>query len=72
MNTMKSMTRKDCGENGAAQCSIVNKNSVADLQEQDVISGSSTLSLPRVINVQFLLQPHQKYYIAQYEELRFS
>ena len=31
-----------------------------------------TLSLPRVINVKFLLQPHQKYYITQYEELGFS
>ena len=26
-------------------------------------------SLPRVINVKFPLQPHQKYYITQYEEL---
>ena len=31
-----------------------------------------TLSLPRVINVKFPLQPHQKYYITQYEELGFS
>ena len=31
-----------------------------------------TLSLPRVINFKFLLQPHQKYYIAQYGELGFS
>ena len=31
-----------------------------------------TLSLPRVINVKFLLQPHQKYYITQYGELDFS
>ena len=31
-----------------------------------------TLSLPRVINFKFLLQPHQKYYITQYEELGFS
>ena len=28
--------------------------------------------LPRVINFKFLLQPHQKYNIAQYEELGFS
>ena len=28
-----------------------------------------TLSLPRVINVKFPLQPHQKYYITQHEEL---
>ena len=28
-----------------------------------------TLSLPRVINAKFLLQPHQKYYITQYKEL---
>ena len=27
---------------------------------------------PRVINVKFPLQPHQKYYITQYEELGFS
>ena len=32
----------------------------------------STLSLPRVINVKLLLQPHQKYYITQYGELVFS
>ena len=31
-----------------------------------------TLSLLRVINVKFPLQLHQKYYIAQYEELGFS
>ena len=31
-----------------------------------------TLSLPRVINVKFLLHPHQKYYIAQYGEHDFS
>ena len=31
-----------------------------------------TLSLPRVINFKNLLQPHQKYYITQYEELGFS
>ena len=32
---------------------------------------SWTLSLPRVTNIKFLLQPHQKYYITQYEELGF-
>ena len=31
-----------------------------------------TLSLPRVINFKFLLQPHQKYFITEYEELGFS
>ena len=31
-----------------------------------------TLSLPRVINFQFPLQPHQKYYTTQYGELGFS
>ena len=31
-----------------------------------------TLSVPRVINLKFPLQPHQKYYITQYEELGFS
>ena len=31
-----------------------------------------TLSLPRVINVKFPLQLHQKYYITQYGELGFS
>ena len=31
-----------------------------------------TLSLPRVIYFKFLLQPHQKYYITQYEEFGFS
>ena len=30
------------------------------------------LSPPRVINFKFPLQPHQKYYIRQYEELGFS
>ena len=32
---------------------------------------TSTLSLPRVIKFKFPLQPHQKYYIIQYEELGF-
>ena len=31
-----------------------------------------TLSLPRVINFKFLLQPHQQYYITQYGERGFS
>ena len=31
-----------------------------------------TLSLSRVINFKFPLQPHQKDYITQYEELGFS
>ena len=31
-----------------------------------------TLSLPRVINFKFLLQPHHKSYTTQYEELGFS
>ena len=31
-----------------------------------------TLSLLRVINFKFPLQPHRKYYITQYEELCFS
>ena len=31
-----------------------------------------TLPLPRVINLKFPLQPHQKYYITQYGELGFS
>ena len=30
------------------------------------------LSLPRVINIKFLLLPHQKYYITQFDELGFS
>ena len=30
------------------------------------------LSLPRVINFKFPLQPHQNYYTTQYEELGFS
>ena len=30
-----------------------------------------TLPFPRVINFKFPLQTHQKYYIAQYEELGF-
>ena len=33
---------------------------------------SLTLSLPRVINLQFPLQPHQKCNISQYGELVFS
>ena len=32
---------------------------------------SSTLFLPNVINVKIPLQPHQKYYITQFEELGF-
>ena len=31
-----------------------------------------TVSLPRVINFKLPLQPHQKYYITQYEELDLS
>ena len=30
-----------------------------------------TLSLARVINFRFPLQPQQKYYVIQYEELGF-
>ena len=30
------------------------------------------LSLPRVVNFKLSLQPHQKYYITQYEELGCS
>ena len=33
---------------------------------------SLTFPLPRVINVKFMLQPHQEYCITQYEELDFS
>ena len=33
---------------------------------------ASTLSLPRVISDKFPLQPHQKHYIRQYEELGIS
>ena len=32
---------------------------------------SFPLSLPRGINNKFPLQPHQKYYISQYEEVAF-
>ena len=38
----------------------------------DTRSKKLPLSLPRVINVKFPLQPHQQYYITQYEELGFS
>ena len=31
-----------------------------------------TLSLPRMINFKFPLQPYEKYYITQYEELGYS
>ena len=31
-----------------------------------------TLSLPRVINIKFPLQPHQKYYITWHKELGLS
>ena len=34
--------------------------------------GEITLSLLRVINVKFPLEPHQKYNITQYGELGFS
>ena len=33
---------------------------------------SSTLSLPRAINIKFPQQPHQKYNITQHGELGFS
>ena len=36
-----------------------------------VIPLSPSSALPRVINVKFPLQPHQKYHITQYEELGF-
>ena len=35
-------------------------------------SQALTLSLPGVINFKFPLQPYEKYYITQYEELGFS
>ena len=41
-------------------------------ETQRPIHNSLSLSLPRVINIKFLLQPHQKYYITQDEELGFS
>ena len=48
---------------------------MATLQQWATCSGMGwtflTLSLPRVINVKFPLQPHQKYYIAQYEDFAF-
>ena len=37
-----------------------------------LMSGALTLSLPRVINFKFPLQPHQKYCTTQYEERGFS
>ena len=36
------------------------------------VRASITPSLPRVINFKFLVQPHQKYHITQFEELGFS
>ena len=36
------------------------------------LSAHLTLSLLKVINVKFLLQPQQKYYITQYGEPGFS
>ena len=51
---------------------IVNISSAALVHPVQPIHGRSTLSLPRVINLKPLLQPHQKYYITQYEELGFS
>ena len=41
-------------------------------QSYQVCAGADlTLSLPRVINIKFPLQPHQKYNITQYGELGF-
>ena len=48
-----------------------------NLQEGDQVGALSvqartTLSHPRVINIKYPLQPHQKFNITQYEELGFS
>ena len=47
-----------------------------DDNDTDDNSGGCDVKLsllpPRVINLKFPLQPHQKYYITQYEELGFS
>ena len=40
--------------------------------DSEVFHTILTLSLPRAINLQFPLQPHQKYNITQYGELGFS
>ena len=40
--------------------------------DANYLDWSLTLSLPRVINFKFLLQPHQKYHITHYEEFGFS
>ena len=57
------------------------KVTLADSQQHCVVKklwfhfnlqSTLTLSLPRVINFKFLLQPHHKCYTTQYEELGFS
>ena len=45
---------------------------VASAVLEQCVAKPLTLLLPRVINVKFLLQPHQKYYITQYGEPGFS
>ena len=47
----------------------VQENTISLLTE---VSVHLSLSLPRVIDVKVPLQPHQKYYITQYEELAFA
>ena len=62
-----------------ATCGSIRENKRAGESPQDEATfgclrckPALTLSVPRVINLQFPLQPLQKYYITQYGELGFS
>ena len=50
----------------------INGKIISIEKTMDLVIRLFTLSLPRVINFKFPLQPHQKYYSTQYEELGFS
>ena len=41
-------------------------------EDEFLVDFSFNPFFPRVINFKFLLQPHQKYHITQYEDLGFS
>ena len=48
------------------------KNGIQIATWEALLVDSHEPSLPRVVNFEFVLQPHQKYYITQNEELGFS
>ena len=73
-----SILNAELGDSGEYTCTATNvlgsdsATSEVTVRGEFLLQNTLILSLPRVINAKFLLQPHQKYYVTQYEELDFS